>query len=346
MKSVWRLLGLAAALNITLGAGTAAAQRVMVRHAPAGMAVEVIVNGDTAGTGTVGDDGDVTIPFTLPEKDGRAELDANVFVDVCEKLRRVIIADRSRGPAAVAAGCERREIGGLFWVRRVNTVVIDLASTNPTLLLINGTYRPPRPMSPEEEAGEPTPHAPLPKGLVMFAGGGQTSLRDFVSLQCGNAPCSGKGAVLAYGFGATYWLTRNFGIEGSYLNPRTIKVAGGDGSAFAFNTGLSTDIWSVLGKAGVQAGAVRIYGQGGLNYHQATITTNETIDVGNQKLEFQTKGWNWIYGGGAEVWIKKIAIYGEFDVAWLKANDDAGGEAKIDDRMRAFLVGIRLHVGG
>jgi len=347
MTSAWRLLGLAAAVNMTLGVGTAAAQRVMVRHLPAGTPVEIVLNSEVVGTGTVPPEGDVTIPFTLPEKDGKAELDAYIFVDVCEKSRRVIIADQARAPAPPQEGCDRREISGLYWVRRANTIVIDLAPANPTLLLVNGNYTPPKPMTPEEEAaaGEERPHAPLPKGLVMFGGGGQFSLRDFVPFQCGNAAgCNGDGNVLTYGFGVTYWLTRNFGIEGSYMNPSTIKVSGGD--TFSFNTGLSADIWSVMGKAGVQAGAVRIYGQGGMNYHDATITTNQAIGTATQKIEFKTKGWNWIYGGGAEVWIKKVAIYGEFDVAWIKGDDRAGGEAKIDDRARVFIGGVRVHIGG
>jgi hypothetical protein len=320
----------------------------MVRHLPVGTPVEIVLNTETVGTGTVADDGDVTIPFTLPENNGKAEMDANVHVDVCEKVRRVIIMDQTRTPPEPAAGCERKEISGLFWVRRVNTIVIDLAPANPTLLLINGNYTPPRPMTPEEEAagGESAPHAPLPKGLVMFAGGGQFSSRDFTTTFCGNVACSGGGTALGLHFGATYWITRNFGVEGSYFNPQTLKVNGG--TNFAFETGMSVNMWSIVGKAGVQAGAVRIYGQGGTNYHQATITTTESITTAaaSQKIEFQTRGWNWTYGGGAEVWIKKVAIYGEFDVAWLKGTARAGGEAQIDDRARLFLTGIRLHVGG
>jgi hypothetical protein len=346
MRSVWRLLALAAAVQVTLGVGTASAQRVMVRHLPVGTPVEIVLNGDAVGTGTVADDGDVTIPFVLPEKDGKAEMDANIHVDVCEKVRRVLIVDQSRSAPPPAEGCDRKEVSGLFWVRRVNTLVIDLAPSNPTVLLINGNYTPPRPRTPEEEAAgdESTPHAPLPKGFVMFAGGGQFSLRDFTTTFCGNVACSGGGTALGLHFGATYWITRNFGVEGSYFNPQTLKVSGGNG--FAFDTGMRVDMWSVLGKAGVQAGAVRIYGQGGTNYHQSTVTTTETITAALQKIEFQTKGWNWVYGGGAEVWIKKVAIYGEFDVAWIKGNARAGGEAKIDDRARMFLTGIRLHVGG
>src|SRR5688572_15482108 len=114
MKSPWRLLGMAAALNMVLGVGTASAQRVMVRHLPAGTPVEVVLNTETAGTGTVDESGDVTVPFTIPEKDGKAELDANVFVDVCEKVRRVVIVEAARPAPPPAAGCDRKEITGLF----------------------------------------------------------------------------------------------------------------------------------------------------------------------------------------------------------------------------------------
>ena len=43
MTSPLRLLVLAAALNMSLGLGTAATQRVMVRQLPAGTPVEVVV---------------------------------------------------------------------------------------------------------------------------------------------------------------------------------------------------------------------------------------------------------------------------------------------------------------
>lgn len=345
MKSPWRLLGLAAALNVTL-VGPAAAQRVMLRNAPAGTPVEVMLNADKVADGTVSETGDVTLGFTLPEKDGKAEMDANVFVDVCDKLRRVVILDRSRPAPPPAAGCDRREISGLFWVRRVNTIVIDVGTPNPTLLLISGSYTPPRPKTPEEEAGESAPHAPLPKGFVMFAGGGFMSLRDAVNLTCGSAtPCSGKASVPSYSFGATYWLTRYLGVEASYLKPRPIKTSGGEG--FTFDTALDADIWTITGKAGAQGGPVRFYGQGGVNYHQATTTTNETIDTATQKFEIQTKGWSWVFGGGAEVWVaRKVALYGQVDFASIKGDATDGSEFKIDDRARSIVAGVRVHIGG
>jgi hypothetical protein len=346
MRSWLRLLGTAAALSLSVGVGTASAQRVMIRHAPAGTPVEVVVNGSQAGTGTVDETGDVTVGFTLPEKDGRAEMDANIFVDACAATRRVVIVDVSRPAPPPGDGCERREISGLFWVRRVNTLVIDLAPATPTLLLVNGSYTPPRPRTPEEEAGEPTPHAPLPRGFVMFAGAGITSYRDAVSLACGTAtPCSGDSSPFAYTFGASYWFTRNIAVEGSYLHPQKLRVSGGDG--YAFETTMNTDIFNLVGKAGVQAGPTRLYGKGGLSYHQATHLTTETIAGATQKFERQTKGWSYVYGGGAEIWFKpKFAIFGELNFASLKGDATDQSEALIDDMARSIVAGVRVHIGG
>ena len=346
MKSPLRPLGMAAALIVSVGVGTAAAQRVMVRHLPAGTPVEVVVNGQAAGNGTVDEDGDARVAFTLPEKDGKAEMDANVFVDVCAKVHRVVIVEAARPAPPAGEGCERLEISGLFWVRRSNTVVIDMAGANPTLLLINGSYTPPRPRTPEEEAGESVPHAPLPKGLVMFAAGGLASFRDALDLACGTAsPCSGDSSPFAYTFGATYWFTRNFAVEGSFLHPQKLEATGGEG--YRFDTTLNADIWNIVAKAGVQAGPARLYGQGGLSYHQATHTTNETIGEATQRFERQTRGWSYVYGGGAEIWVKpRFAIFGELDFARLKGDATDESEAKIDDQARSLLVGVRVHIGG
>jgi hypothetical protein len=338
---------MAAALNVTLGLGTAAAQRVMVRHVPEGTAVEVVLNGAPAGKGAVDATGDVTVPFTLPEKDGKSDFDANIFVDVCDKMRRVIITEVTRPAPPVAEGCDRRDISGLYWVRRSNTIVIDMRPANPTLLLIDGEYTPPPDRSPEEEAAADTiPHAPLPRGFAMFAGAGLTAFRDVVTLNCGNAQtCSGDSSPYAYTFGATYWITRNFGVEGSFVHPQKVKISGGD--AFAFDTSMNVDIWNILGKAGVQAGAMRLYGQGGLSYHQATHITNQTIGEATQKFERQTEGWSYVFGGGAEIWVKpRVALFGELNFARLKGKATDDSEFRIDDRARTVVAGIRVHIGG
>jgi hypothetical protein len=319
----------------------------MVRHLPAGTPVEVVVNGTAAGTATVDQSGDVTVPFTVPEKDGRAEMDANVYVDTCDKTRRIVIADVSRPAAPAGEGCDRREISGLYWVRRSNTIVIDLGAANPTLLLIDGSYTPPPDPVPGEESTDGSiPHDPLPRGFVMFAGAGLTSFRDVVTLNCGRLQnCAGDASPYAYTFGATYWITRNFGIEGSFLHPQKVKISGGDG--FTFETTMNVDIWNIVGKAGVQAGPVRLYGHGGMSYHQATHVTSQTIADASQRVELQTEGWNPVYGGGAEIWVKpRVAIFGQLDFAKVKGKATDDSEFTIDDRARTVIAGIRVHIGG
>ena len=347
MTSRWRLLGMAAALNVTLGAGAAGAQQVLVRNAPAGTAVELVVNADTAATGTANDAGEATLAFKVPEKDGKAEMDANVFVDVCDKLRRVVISDQTRPAPPPAAGCERREVSGLFWVRSVSTIVIDVGAAKPTLLLIRGAYNPPKPDV--DEQGEPIPREPLPKGFMMSGGGGLTNMSNTLALACGNAPCTPKNSQLTYTFGVTYWVTRWLGVEGSFIKPGAFNASGGIPDSFAFDTEIDADIWTIVAKGGVPAGPMRLYIQGGMNYHQATATTTQTLTGQSvtQTFEFQTKGWNWVAGGGAEAWIKpKIALYGELGFAKIRGDARGGGEAQIDDRARFILGGVRVRLGG
>ena len=58
---------------------------------------------------------------------------------------------------------------------------------------------------------------------------------------------------------------------------------------------IDTDVWTVAGKLGVQAGTVRIYGKAGTNYHEATSTTVETIENISQTFAYKTTGWSWLY---------------------------------------------------
>jgi opacity protein-like surface antigen len=336
MMNPWRRLVIAAAI-VTLGSSGAAAQTVMVRNAPAGTNVEVVVDAAVAGTAVAGAGGAASVPFKLPA--GKTEMDANVFVDVCAKLDRVLVVERSRQGPPPAVGCERREIGGLFLVRPVNTLVIDVGGPTPALLLIKGRYTPPRPHV--ENAG---PARLLPTGLVLFGGVGSSKFSDAFSLACGNASaCSDKSPAVSFSGGATYWFTRYLGAEATYLRPSKAKAAGGDG--FNFRSELDPDVWTILGKAGAGSGRIRAFGHGGLDYHQATTTSTETIDAGTQTFAYRTKGWGFTFGGGLEVWVaSKFAIYGEFDVMKIKGNAEGSGEEQIDDRLRVFSVGLRLRL--
>ena len=346
MVNRWRLVVTTAAV-VLLTAGLGSAQTVYVRNAPAGSNVEVVVNAASGGTGAVDSEGEAKVEFKLPE--GKTEMDSNVFVDVCDtgKLRKVLITDRVRQPPPPAEGCDRHEIPGVYWVRPVNTIVVDVGGVAPSLLLIRGSYTPPKPGADTGSGDEERPAKPLPTGLLMFAGGAYTTFRDAGILFCGNATCTPKTSGFTYTFGVDVWLTRFVGVEGTYLHPRKVQASGGDGNE-SFNSVLESDVWTVAGKLGAQAGVVRIYGKGGMNYHQATAQTRQTIDNISQTFQYKTTGWSWIFGGGMEAWLgqkQRLAIYGDAGIMRIKGDSEGGGEAKIDDRLKYFSVGVKLRLG-
>jgi opacity protein-like surface antigen len=346
MLKPWRLLVIAAALIVTLGAGPSAAQTVMVRNAPAGSPVELAFDATTIAAGTADADGQATLPLNLTSL-GKTEIDANIFVDVCDKTRRVLIAERMRTPAPPAAGCDRREIPGLYWIRPINTVVIDVGGFVPKVLLIRGSYTPPRPSATGAEGSEVvTPKRPSPTGLVLSGGGGIVGFRDARLLACGNVtPCGGHAPRFGYTGGITYWFTRYLAAEGTYIKPSKL-TATGSGDTFNFDTSLSADVFTIVGKLAAPLGPVRLYGQAGTNYHQAVSKTTDTIGGASQSFELRTNGWSWVFGGGGEGWItNRVAIFGEFNFARIKGTDERGGEGQIDDRLHSLMAGLRIRLG-
>jgi hypothetical protein len=343
MRMRWRPVAVTAAVVVGM-ASVGSAQTVYLRNAPAGSSVEVIVNTAPSGTGTVDAEGEAKVAFTLPE--GKTEMDSNVFVDACDsgKLRKVLIVDRARQAPPPAEGCDRREIAGVYWVRPVNTIVVNVAAAAPSLLLVRGSYTPPKPTA--EGVDEDQPARPLPAGLMMFGGAAYTNFRDAGILFCGNAPCTPHTAGFTYTFGVDVWLTRFVGVEGAYLRPRNVEASGGD-DTFHFDTKMETDVWTVAGKVGAQAGVVRLYGKVGVNYHQATATTLQTMAGLRQTFAYKTTGWNWLYGGGMETWLgerQRLAIYADAGVMKIKGKDEAGGEAQIDDVMKYVTFGLKVRL--
>jgi len=340
MTKFWRLPAVAAALILTAGAVHAAAQTVMVRHAPPGAPIELLLNDAVVATGTAAPDGDVSLDLKMPDP---GDMDANIFVDVCETSRRVLVVDRNRRAPASPSGCDRREISGIFWVRRLNTLVVDVGGTQPSMLLVRGKYVPPKPVVEGQEA-EPVPKRPAPTGFTLFGGAGLGAFRDALLIACGNAPgCDGNSGGLGYSFGGTFWITRWLGAEAAYVRPRSMKAAGGD--TFHFDTVFDVDVFTVAAKVAIPSGPLRVYGIGGANFHQSTLTTNQTIDVATQTFTQKTHGWGWLAGGGAEVWATpKVALYGEVSLAQLKGKAEDKGEGFIDDRLRFIGFGLRIRL--
>lgn len=333
----WRVLGLAAVLHVVFGTAAAIAQTVMVRKAPPGGTVELAVNATTVATAKADPGGDATLTMNLLEHAGKPEIDANVFVDVCaDNLRRVVIVERGQAAGPQPAGCDRRDSGALFLIRRVSTLVVNVGGTIPIIVLRQGPVR----------LGPPRIRR-APRGLVVFGGGGFAQTRDLELMACGNVTeCSADVSGLGYTAGATIWIARYLGAEVSYVRPPEGE-ASGSLTDVTFNSAFDAHVTTIVGKGGIPIGPVRLYGQGGTNYHRATFSTTQTTGDLTQSLALRTSGWGWTFGGGIEVWASSwFGLYGEFGRAALKGNGRDDPDAAIDDRLTYFFGGVRIRIVG
>jgi hypothetical protein len=334
MGKFLRLLMLAAALHIVVAAA-ASAQTVIVRGAKPGETVEVVINDAAANKGTVAADGTATVAGNLPLNDARRpEMDARVYIDACDAMRRVLVVNRNQLPPPAPVGCTRTEVSGIYWVRQRSTIVIDVSKPIPDVLLRQGAYNPNAPV-----------RRLAPKGLIAFGGGGLAKLSDAAAIACGDvADCEDGGYVGAYHVGATLWITRWLGVGGSYLRPSKM-VAVGNGGSFTFSNRLDVDFLNVVVKAGLPVGPVRMYGQGGLTYHEARNTLTETIGNATQTIETHTDGWSQTFGGGLEGWISnRFALYGEAGLAKMKGKERLSEVIQVDDNLTYYMFGVRFRV--
>lgn len=328
---VWRPLALAGMLGATMGAGSAAAQTVVVRGMSAGSAAELLQGGATA-TATANEAGDATLTGTLSGPD---EVRVNLYLDVCPAVQRVIIANRDDVPPPPQEGCNRTPIPGVFVIQPISTIVVSTSGPSPTVLLRQGPFdlRPAR-----EWAQSPT-------GLVVFGGGGFSKLHNVRALACaGIEECPGDDSGAAFTGGIGYWLTPNLGVEASYLKPAVSASEGAVGSSL-FRTTLEPHVLMFVAKVGAPIGPVRLYGQGGATYHRAELgTVQDSVDGIEDRFEMRTAGWGWTFGGGIEAWVAPaVAIYAEGGRAALKGGGvETGGEGELDERLTYVIVGLRV----
>lgn len=353
MRGPWRLPALAAVLNLVMGAGLAAAQTVIVRHAPAGAAIEVTVNGETAASATADETGTAKLTVKMPG--GKVETDAEMHVDACDNLRRLVLFERAFVPPSPAPGCRRTELGRLFLLRPVTTLLVDLAE--PAHLWLRQGSVPDVWLS-DAPIVERT-WRPSPTGLVLSGGGAMTSIRDAGAIACGTAECEQDAAGLNYSLGVDWWVARFFALEVGFTKPANM-TATGSGAGYRFESGLDTQMITAGIKMGVPIGPVRIYGRAGANRHRAIATTSQTTDPvtvvvdeveqtfpgGTQNYEFRTSGWGWLFGGGVEVWLaNSFGLYAEGGAAKLKGDAIGNIEVSIDDRATFLFVGARFRLG-
>src|SRR4051812_2995597 len=163
MRKPGRLLMLAAALNLTVCVGAASAQTLLVRNAPAGTTIELVLNSTTAGSKKLDNGGNDTVSGNMFANESRTAIDSVVFLDTCDTVRRLVVTDRVSSAPAPEPGCTRRDMGGVFVVQRISTFVIDLGSPTATMVFRQGSVglEPPRAWT-------------APTGLVITGGGGLT----------------------------------------------------------------------------------------------------------------------------------------------------------------------------
>lgn len=362
MREFWRPLTLAAAFTVTVVVGVAAAQTVIVTKAPPGATVELGLNTATIGTATADAAGIATLPVNLAAHGDKRETDARIFVDVCEKARRVTLVESGWQPPAPAAGCTRRELFGVFFLRDVTTLVVNAAEQSQAVWIKQGPA-PPNWLSDEQAGGSAKTGSSvqLPKGLVLFGGGGIGKYADAVSVSCGTgSDCTGKDLRIAGRVGGEYWFAPFLAVSASYLKPANATTVG-SGTNYHFDSALTPQIVTITGKAGIPIGRARIYGEAGANHSWATLATTQTLNDrtitvdgvaqtvtgGTQTFELKTGGWGWMFGGGLEVWLKRsLAAYGEFGYARLKGAPTGGGDGVLDERVTYVVAGLRVSLAG
>ena len=334
MSMPLRLLAMAAVLNIA-ATGTAAAQTVILKGAAPGETVEVVVNTGTPGSGTVAADGVATVATNLPPNAaGRQEMDARLYLDSCDRLRRVAIVERNLLPTPPPPGCKRTDLAGVYWVRQRSTIVIDVSAAIPDVLLRQGAYNPNAPA-----------RRLAPTGLVVFGGGGLAKVSDAAAIACGDvSDCGDDGFEGVYTAGAGLWITRWLGVEASYLKPSRL-VTEGNGGSFTFSSAFDVHVVNLVGKLAIPVGPVRLFGQGGTTYHEATNVMTQTIGEASQTFETRTDGWSYTWGGGIEAWVSnRLALYGEAGRTKIKGNERLAGEIRIEDTLTNYLFGLRFRL--
>jgi hypothetical protein len=351
-----RSLTLALALGAVLGARTATAQTVIIQSAPAGAAIDLTFNGTSVAAAKADANGDATLSVGA----SRPDTDILVSVDSCADRVRVQLAARGLQPAAALPGCSRVDAGSMFIMRSVTTFVIDItpnvavhvAQGPPPaewLLRGSGAVRKSTMM-----------HGTPPKGLVLSAAAGGSSFGSIADQACGNVPqCLNTHAGVAFSLDAEYWITRYMAAQVGYFQPADVTVNGAP-TGYTFDTRVQTRLLTIIGKGGVSVGSGRFYGLGGVNHHEATFNTTQTISDktivvngvnqvvpgGTQSFGQKTSGWSWVAGGGVEGWINNwIGIYGEVNIAQVEGQPVVGTGDGIAQQMRMAFFGVRFHIG-
>lgn len=353
----WRPTALAVAL-VLAGAAASEAQTVVVTGAPAGAPAELVLNATTVASGMADPQGTAILIAQRADADLPDSMEAFIWIDVCGDTRRVVIVDRNTAVPPPPGACVRTQIDGVFLIRPISSMAIDLSGSTPSLRLRQGDL--PEAWLAGSAVDVPTTRArSVPGGLILSGGGGLSTFRDFGALACGNFDgCDSGDSPGVLTGGASFWFHRFVGVEASYVRTSPL-TAEGSSEDFRFTTDMEGGIATLSGTVGFPFGGWRVFGKAGVNYHEMTLSTTQTIDDrivtvggvdqnlpgGTQAFQSRLGGWGWQYGGGAEFWLSGLfGVYGEGGRLYLEGDDLDGGEARIDEGVNYVVVGARIRV--
>ncbi|MCX6552107.1 MAG: hypothetical protein NTY02_14090 [Acidobacteria bacterium] len=365
MQGLWRSLICAAALAATVGVGVATAQTVVVRNAPAGATIELVLNGTSVATAAADSAGEARLTVQPQAGAAAADRDVRMLVDRCGTTFRIVIVERGFDTPAIPSACDRREVTGLYLMRPITNFVVDVAPSTPDLWLRQGEV--PNEWMTSERAPDSgsgsrrRSFSPVNTGIELFGGPTFIDFSHYAARACGSSvpACTSDAYRLGPTIGGTYWLRPFMGFEGSYVKGGQTTVAG-SGSDFRFTSSLDFSVVNIVGKVGLPVGLVRFYGQGGTTYHNATLTEYQVVDDkaitvdgvtltipgGTHTLVGETSGWGWTFGGGAEMWLAgPMAVYAEAGMSWLRGEGQTTGSSALDDRIKYIGFGLRYHPG-
>jgi opacity protein-like surface antigen len=356
MKGIWRPLLMAAVLCTAGFARVADAQTIIVRHVPPDVTVEASLDTRPAVQAVLDPAGNARIALNAIQ--GTAEASVRVFLYACDSRRRLALVGRDAPIPPMPTECVRKDLSGVFVLRPVTTLVLNLAESTPIVLIAQG--QPPREWLediPEQAEGVKV-HTPAP-GLMVFGGGGWSNFRENTFKACGQlvTSCSGGDLRMGTTIGATYWMSPFIAAEVSFAKDRVLTAFGNTPSS-SFTTTVDPEILIINAKVGVPVHErVTFYGTGGIDHHRATTTTtdiaddlpvtidgvSQTLTGGTLKTSYRTAGWSWAAGGGVDIWVSRhFGIYLEGRFADLKGSDVTGGEARRDQIATSVQTGIRF----
>jgi hypothetical protein len=353
------LLGVTGAVCMTWISATASAQTVIIRH----------VGGQTKVDAGVGDSAPVAATtdaygnerVVLNAVKGDTQLSAQIVIDACGNARHVrIIGSQMTAPPA-AAGCVRQTLGSVFVVGATTSLVVDLRSETPTVLIAQGPA-PPEWLEDQSQGAPGVAGTFQPSGIMLFGTGGLTTFGSFGSADCGQntTTCSYHSNRPSATAGAAWWFTPHVAVVVSYMRNGAAR-ASGTGDTYTFNSRLETNVLTVGGQIMGSVRHVTFFGLLGGAHHRArwltSQTTNDTtvtvngvdqiLPGGTETWDVRTTGWNWSLSAGADFWLgSRVAIQTAFQFAVLKGSDLGGSEATISERTPSVQVGLLFRLGG